>query len=403
MRTRTATLILLVTTTVAGAPLSVNHLMVGTGNRLFISTAQPPDVATLAALTDSSHNKDWHVTAKRNAASADIPITVTRVTWYPNSSTLEIRFDPAPLGWRDPHFYGWSVLFPEPNSVRASVDPPQTGFLSPAKNKDDANLYLMGAYLAGESTKPIYSIDAKLGFVPEIHNSGYFAGVEATVLVNSGSTPPAEQTRVDPDSLSAAVTVSFMRGDFAVSLYPARGEFSRANPDSNFVPAGTVKWILNPLFETGRHAGVFYPSIGVEAGWNLNKPNMLFQQPVDFTAYNHILRGVLGAYAAYYIKRPKPNPNDPYAFEFSTTYVGRIPATDEPFVTSQFVNGQRQALVTLDRRVRNYMDSIILWNVSTFVGLQAKYTFGSLPPLFQFTDHQVTVGVTFKARLPGHI
>ena len=53
--------------------------------------------------------------------------------------------------------------------------------------------------------------------------------------------------------------------------------------------------------------------------------------------------------------------------------------------------------------MRHHIDGVILWNLSDFVGIQAKYTYGALPPLFQACAHQVTFGITFKAKLPVHI
>jgi hypothetical protein len=403
MRTKTISLVLWFALWAFATPVSVKHLMVLAGAHLGISTASPPDAATVAALTDPANLEEWKVSVKRTAGSAPVSITVTGVRWFASSQTFDLDYDATPLAGDDPRHYGWTVSYSDPaNGVKASQDPPASGIFQPAKSKSDANLYLAGSYLAGESTKPIYTIDAKLGWVPEIGTSGYFAGLEATVQVNSGSTPPADRTRVDPDALSADTTVHFMRGPMAFNLYPARGEFSRKNPESNFVPGGMIKWILDPIGK-GRHAAVFYPSIGLEAGWNLNKPSKLFNQPVDLTGYNHIFRGVLGGNAAYYVRRPELNSSDPYVFEVSMTYIGRIPATNEPFVTSEYVQGQRQPLVMLNHKVRNHLEGVIQWNVTTFVGVQGKYTYGSLPPLFQFTDHQVTFGVTFKAKLGGHI
>jgi len=126
------------------------------------------------------------------------------------------------------------------------------------------------------------------------------------------------------------------------------------------------------------------------------------KQNVDFSHYNGIFRGVAGAYAAYYVGKPKPDPTNPYLFEFYTSYTARILATREPFITSRQVNGQSQASISLGANTRHYLESGILWNARGYVGIQAKYMYGSLPPLFQFIDNQVTVGITIKAKLPGH-
>jgi hypothetical protein len=67
------------------------------------------------------------------------------------------------------------------------------------------------------------------------------------------------------------------------------------------------------------------------------------------------------------------------------------------------VRGAQVPLILLDDKMRHHIDGVILWNLSDFVGIQAKYTYGALPPLFQACAHQATFGITFKAKLPVHI
>ena len=50
------------------------------------------------------------------------------------------------------------------------------------------------------------------------------------------------------------------------------------------------------------------------------------------------------------------------------------------------------------KNTRSEVELAANWMVSKLFGIKAQYTYGSLLPLFQFTAHQVTVGVTFKAK-----
>jgi hypothetical protein len=389
----------------ASAAAAAPNLVVGPNGTLYIYN---PDKATAAEMTDPANRGRWTVSVRPSAGSPDIPLPVLDVTAHfsaTRSNYVAVFVDTSALVPRDPRHYGWTVTFPlSTGPLRLTVPPPNTSFFAPARNKDDANLYFFGSYLAGEATKPIYSIDAKIGYVPEIHASGISLGIEAAATVNSGSQPPSNRTRVDPDSITADIALRTIRGNFLINAYPARGEFSRKNAESNFVPSAMVQYAPKPLFQSPRHAFVLYETAGIEAGTNLNKPASVFKQPVNFSGYDKILRGVIGGYAAYYIlKKSGATAGDPYAAQVSLTYIGRILATDEPYVTSQTVRGAQVPLILLDDKMRHHIDGVILWNVSDFVGIQVKYTYGALPPLFQACAHQVTFGITFKAKLQGHI
>ena len=65
--------------------------------------------------------------------------------------------------------------------------------------------------------------------------------------------------------------------------------------------------------------------------------------------------------------------------------------------------GALKSVLQLQSDPREYFESGIAWNVSKHVGLEVKYKHGSLPPMFEFLDHQVSVGVTFKTKLPAHL
>jgi hypothetical protein len=359
--------------------LTLNRLVVGPPgpgrSKIFISTTGAPDP-----------HASWKLIARKTINSPPIAVTVTNVIWSPSSSTVALEFDPSPLPARDPRRYGWTAVYNDLLTV--TLAPPQ-GLFGVARSRDDADLYLFGSYLAGASTKPLYAIDATMRWLPEIRTSGYFLGVSAMVAINSSSTPPVNRTRADPDAIAAALTLRFMKRDFLFEIQPARGEFSRQYPASSFVPSAMVKWVRDPLFSTSRHAAVFYPYAGIEAGSNLNRPPNL-------TQYGTIGRFVLRAYGAYYVSKKEPDKDDPYLFEFYADYTARLLLADEPLVNSE-------SLLRFNSDPRQYMEAGIAWNVIKHVGLEAKYRHGSLPPMFEFVDHQVSIGITFKTKLPAHL
>jgi hypothetical protein len=403
MRTKIVVFALVTCELVRSQSFSLGTLVVMRTNHLIVNAKGTPDAATLTQYTSSAHYGDWHVSATDSKAGSvvKIPIYLTDVRWFAANHRFYLTYDPGPLAGRNPHEFDWSLAYMD-NAVPLTSPAATFGF-SPAASKDKADVYLLGSYLAGDGTKPIYSIDLELNWLPEIHQ-GLFFGLQSCVLVNSSATPPVNRSSVDPDSITAGLPLRTMlfHNEVALDASLARGEFSRKNNDSSFVPSLMLKWIRDPWPIAKRQFAVLYPSVGIEGGENLNKPSTIMGQNVDFSRYNGIFRGVPSAYAAYYVGRPKPDPTNPYLFEFYTRYTARILATREPFITSRQVNGQSQASITLGTNTRHYVESGILWNASDYVGLQAKYTYGSLPPLFQFVDNQITVGVTFKANLPGH-
>jgi hypothetical protein len=357
--------------------LILNRLVVGPPasgrSKIFISTAGTPDP-----------HAAWTRAARKSDNSPPVSVPVTNVTWYMSSSTVALEFDPSPLSGRDPHKYGWTATYN--GLLTVTLAAPEELFGVP-RSKDDADVYLFGSYLAGASTKPLYSIDATVRWLPEIRDSGYFLGISGTVEVNSSTSAPLHESSADPDSLAAALALRFMRHGFLFEIEPAKGEFARRYPASSFVPSAIVKWVRDPIFSTARHAAVFYPYAGIEAGTNLNHPASLSQ-------YGAIGRFVLRGYGAYYISKKEPDNYDPYLLEFYADYTARFLLTNEPYIKDG---------LQLQSDPRQYLESGIAWNVSKHVGVEAKYKHGSLPPMFEFLDHQVSVGITFKTKLPAHL
>lgn len=401
--TRICVLILAASGLAGGQTFSLGSVVAMQSNHLIVNAKGTPDAATVSEYTSKTHYGDWRVLATDGKAKppGKTAVQVTDVSWFAASHRFELTYDPTPLNGRSPHEFAWSVSYGA-GGTTVAVAASKSGF-GPAASKDKADVYFCGSYLAGEGTKPIYSIDAELNWFPEIHR-GLFLGPQASVLVNSSATPPANRSNVDPDSIAAGLTLRTMliHDEVALDANVARGEFSRKNAEASFVPSFTLKWIRRPWAVGKRQFAALYPLGGIEGGRNLDKPAQILKQTVNLSQYNGILRGVAGAYAAYYLGKPKPDSASPYLFEIYTSYTARIPGFKEPFVTSAVVNGLSQARINLGTNTRHYVESGVLWNASAYVGVQAKYIYGSLPPLFQFIDNQVTVGLTFKATLPGH-
>jgi hypothetical protein len=186
-------------------------------------------------------------------------------------------------------------------------------------------------------------------------------------------------------------------------VQPVGGEFSRKYPASNLISGGRVRFVKVPAAQK-RWGADLIPSLGFEGGKNLNKPSVLFMRPVDLHAYNAIARLRAGADANLYWFRRVSTPDDTYAFTLNGSWVARVPFTAEPFTTTAYLPDPtdatmitRQQVVGMRKNTRHYVKVDAAWNVTKLFGLQAEYKYGSLPPLFEFVSHQVSVGLLFKA------
>jgi hypothetical protein len=280
--------------------------------------------------------------------------------------------------------------------------------LEPAVEKKDAKYYLFGSALFGVSTKPIYILDVKVETEHEFRQN-QFVGVRASLTSNAGAEPPNDRSEIDPDSIMGALTyqtswAKVVGGyDVFLSLDPVRGEFTRKHPSSNLVTAGFATFARKRPYGLAKGDFLVYPSVGYELGRNLNTPSVLFKRPVNLEGYDRIVRLVPGGRAVYYRLVETPKKEQIYRFVFDASYQARLLLADEPFVRAEFVLndagiGTRQKVTRLRRNARHITEIGATWGLTPLLGLRVQYRFGSLPPLFEFVNHQVTIGMTFKAK-----
>jgi hypothetical protein len=396
-----------------------------------INTSGPP--LSNAVLNDPAN---WQVFVSDNVKSA-IPLLNFTPLWNAATGKVKITFDPAPLAGHDPRTFAWSIYFkgvvPNLTASRDKPKPPSSSLLGAAKGKDDADLYLFGSYLAGVSTKPIYVIDAKLNWIVAIRKgkpdpvtgkrieTGWSAGVTSALSSTTDTKAPVSRSKVDPDSITAALSLHYLwtpkrppidpsnpdmgaaSGSHAVSsidfqLLPVGGEFSRKYPASDFLTKGYVTLNLAPGKIHENWWVFLYPSVGYEIGKNLNQPGIIDKQPVNLSGWNGIYRAVFITKGGLYALKAKPKDGDVYRFTLDALYQPRIPFAAEPFVDSEYVAGKLASVTSMRKNTRHEVELGVNWNFSQFVALRLQYKYGALPPLFEFVDHQVTVGLTLKAK-----
>ena len=326
----------------------------------------------------------------------------------------------------------WKVLYIDQSHLltASQADAAKVG-LGAAKARTDADLYGSFSFLTGVGTSPIWMIDMKAGygdtlqhlFHPHSTSSGcqqscklesIHTGLLIDLQTNTDTKAPVDRTEIDPDSIRAFWKFfgTSKVGQNLYSLYwelqPAAGEFDRSNPSSNFIGGGKLKLdIVPPLSrEQTKKIGMdFDPQIALEIGRNLNKPSVLFKRPVDLSSYDTIRRLVPGADADFYFFRMETkDPGDPYLLTLSGSWAARIPFSPEPFTVSELVlnpatgTSTRQKVVRMRENTRHNVRVDLNWNATKLLAFQIGYRYGSLPPLFQLVNHQVTIGLVFKAK-----
>jgi hypothetical protein len=340
----------------------------------------------------------WHVT--RSGRGTPYEEAVVKATWNGVTNRVELVFTDTIA---QPLDYTWKVLFTGDhwNMVITSQQgrsrrAPQP--LGAAKGKSDADLYASGTWLAGRGSAPMYSLDVKLSRVREVGASLWDAGALFTAAVNSDAKLPADSTTFDLDALSVGLAARYWGlapKRLVFDLQP-RYDFTKDLGVGDLVLASRATWYR----DLGENL-VFYPFVGVEVGAPVRKPDTLYKQAVDLSGWHSSNRVMFGASSAIYIFALKPSSANPYALSLNVSYIARKPFSDEPFVSPQRVDGKRTSVIELRQNLRQEVEAALSWNITTFAGIQAQYKYGSLPPVFKLADHQLSVGLTFKAKFAG--
>jgi hypothetical protein len=85
--------------------------------------------------------------------------------------------------------------------------------LAPLQSGDQPDILVSGTFLAGGNTKPIYTIQEQASLYSTGAGKifGFAPGFTSALAINQGAQPPNNRTRLDPDSIQAAL--SFWRVD----------------------------------------------------------------------------------------------------------------------------------------------------------------------------------------------
>jgi len=352
------------------------------------------------APVDAGNSRSWVVSAVNSAPeeTINVPVTATASGFF-----VTLTFDESTVAGRKS--LKWSVAYV---GSRGPVIAPVFALpkSKPPKTRAEADIYASGSFLAGQGSKPLYIADIKLNLLRPLPRRVTRVGLSAEMLTNTGTELPVERTEFDPDSLRAAIAFEGVKnqkiGPFNGLLWtvkPVGGEFTRKSPVSNFTSDGSIVLSLAPG-TAGKAWYTLYPMLGYEIGRNLNQPSRLFKRPVDLSGYGGIARIVAGVDGALgiYVKDKDPK------VLLSGSYLVRAPLTNEPFTTLDYITSstgvtERTKVVRLRKNLRPFLRNALVWNLSDSWAVALEHRYGSLPPLFELTRHQVSLGIVYKLKL----
>jgi hypothetical protein len=250
-----------------------------------------------------------------------------------------------------------------------------------ANDKDDADIYVFGSATGAHKSKPIYSIDAKLGYYFWDFKRHGRLGPKFTFTSDEGSD-------VDPDSITLKLAyenifvLSPARYLF-LNVDAAGGEFDKEGDTRNFISGVNVKFVPRSVFLSETNIAAVDFTAGVEGGHN-------FKNVVDEDGSGGILRLNLGLGAHFVALAP-------WKFKrinINGDYLVRLPQRREIFIEKI---GDDDVFTTT-KRARHLVNADVDFMFSDGLGLTIKYEYGSLPPSFKLVDHKVSVGFTVKFR-----
>ena len=279
------------------------------------------------------------------------------------------------------------------------ITPPETNFFtkSPAKGREDSNVYLSGQIEGAKGSAPQISADVKLespfDTATFFHEIGPYFNLKAS-------------TSDDADANSMNFGLK-LRHAFLVPVRLKKGTTQLADKQPLLT---SVVWELTPGFESDRRFDnvntmlgtrfifvprvfgnssriYFQPFVGFEVGRNL-------KSPVVEAEDRGIARGTVGG-SLYLNLMPKADKS----VSVQIDYIRRFLLRREISFTE---DDDKLVPLAIGRGPRDYLKTALEYGFTDFLGVAFSYEYGRLPPNFQLVDHKYGFGLTykFKTRFP---
>jgi len=332
-------------------------------------------------------------------------VIVQKVTVERDVRTILLDFDPESIALPEPGSLEdgeLAAIYQPPNSAptvilnRAFMTSVTAGVALTA-DKKDADIDIAGGFQAGANARPEYFWSVQAVYPIPI---AYRYGTIAPVFIGEAS----QQRNADPDSLKAGVLYDKRwpisgRSGFAILADLLAYEFERKiNKEAVLIDGEIVKgqsleknsnlmWTASLRYINGwRHLNFTLGFAGFEVGKSLSRTvkqasredasQTVARPKFDVDAYKVLFGG------------------ERRLLTFDGHYTVRFPLTQEPFLKAE-ENGGKMYLTAVPRHWLNLNVGLLL---TDGVDILAQYKYGSLPPSFEFVDHQVTVGFNLLLR-----
>jgi hypothetical protein len=375
------------------------------GNKYSIQTSGTAGAGQILVIFDSSAAPSsmdagkaayWSIEAETDSGPAAGKILGNPVVGskYPYAVvpqvTLTVQFFDGNIWSADfpPGAQSYTVKYSQGGQTAILTTPCKPAAPTQGRGSSTNDLNLFGGINSGVGTKPTYSINSSLDF----HPLGNGFGVAASVKTDN-------RPKVDPDSFSG--TLDYRRllstptssGEQIVfqgallQLDYAGVEFDRKGHNLNFISS---PYIVLPFdFHSASGGSVvniigFDLKLGMEAGHN-------FRNSLNGNGYGGFVR-TLGGGALNVTLRSVPGFTK---VVLSSNYEVRLPDKAELFGTT---NGAGVTSYTYSKKARNWVSTSASFYFNKQWSFTVQHSYGSLPPAFNFTDQQVSLGLKFALK-----
>jgi len=276
--------------------------------------------------------------------------------------------------------------------------------LSPAKNRDDADIYFKGSHTTVYGDDPQWNIDAFAGYMKGVHTANRYYGKIGVY----GQVQTKKSKKADPDSFLAYAVYQRVLGQTGGWLGPFQtpylngrlwgAEFDRKSSQRNWVtsPVVTFPFRLSHKLAGALQPGVTFPHMTVQLGTE-------FVDVADSilpAGKGWHVRGLVGAtFSAGYA------PESPlfHSIQFTSSWQVRFPSAPEIFYDNRFApvnaTGKKgDPPPMLGTQARHNLDNKFSYMFVKWLGVTIEHTYGSAPPTFNKTDHTLEVGLAFTLK-----
>jgi len=380
------------------------------------STSKPEDfLAVAAALSDAAN---WQIRLNNS------PVPVTEVFINGRLLTVTVGYDPSLLRFSSVTdipkdqlkvtYLGTSqtltIVTGKP-AAQAAAAPEKAnqcwkfGFTDDKKNAD---VDISGGLQAGVGAKPQYFWSVKAS-CPFDLGEGEKYGRLGPSFTAQAATEDKPQGNADPNSMKAGLTWNYIqtlersRNGFLYSADLISYEFERATKKEAVLDAGGKPILQNYLAKDSNlmwdamarysYNGINRPGVswtlgfaGFEAGRSLSRTVHKSSQSSDNQPVARLMFN-FDIYKVFYS-------HNETAFTLHGQQVLRLPLEQEPFQAAGINGGN----VFLTSKPRHWSLVETNWMLAKGAGISLTYKRGSLPPGFEFVDHQLTLGFSVQLK-----